>query len=135
VRRKAREVALKVLFQVDVGGADPAEALAQVLQRDKLPSAAEAFARGLVEGTLRELDSLDRTLAARSREWRPERMAAVDRNILRLACYEMRHCPDVPPSVAINEAVELAKKYSTTEAARFINGVLGQLARGKPQDS
>jgi N utilization substance protein B len=128
MRRKAREVAFKVLFQVDVGGADPGEALAREGAEAKLPPASTEFAGLLVRGVLGTLDELDSLIGRHAREWTPGRMSAVDRNLLRLATFEIAHCSDVPLAVAINESLELAKIFSSDEAARFINGILGQLA-------
>jgi len=128
MRRKAREVALKVLFQVDVGGADPGEALLRESAEAGLPSTSAEFAGRLVRGVLATLGELDSLVGRHAREWATERMSAVDRNLLRLSTFEVVHCPDVPVAVAINEAVELAKIFSGNEAARFINGILGQLA-------
>lgn len=132
MRRKAREAALKALFQVDVGGADAGEALARAVQEERLGEGAARFARSLVDGVLGELDVLDGELTRYAHDWSPRRMGAVDRNILRLACYEIRQGADVPPSVAINEAVELAKKFSTEAAAKFVNGILGQMIKPAP---
>ncbi|MDQ7792989.1 MAG: transcription antitermination factor NusB [bacterium] len=135
MRRKAREAALKVLFEVDVGRADAAESLERTLGEERLSAGAAQFARQLVDGVLGQLDLLDGELARYSHDWSPRRMGAVDRNILRLACYEMRELPDIPAGVAINEAVELAKKFSTAEAARFVNGILGQMAKAPGEHS
>ena len=129
MRRKARELAFKVLFQVDVGGADPEEALAREGAQAKLASASSEFAARLVRGVLATRGELDSLLDHHARQWSTERMNAVDRNLLRLSAFEILHCPDVPIAVAINESVELAKIFSTDKAARFINGILGQLAR------
>lgn len=128
MRRKAREVAFKVLFQVDVGGADPGEALAREGTEAKLPPASTEFAGRLVRGVLATLGELDSLIGRHARDWSTERMSAVDRNLLRLSTFELAHCPDVPGAVAINESVELAKIFSSEAAARFINGILGQLA-------
>ncbi len=131
-RRTARELALKVLFQVDVGKQDPAQALRWALEGSGLPPDLADYATRLVEGTLKHVRSIDGTIRRQAREWRLERLANVDRNVLRLAVYELRHEPDVPASVVIDEAVELAKKYSTAESGRFVNGILGRLVRDEP---
>lgn len=128
MRRKAREVALKVLFQVDVGGADPGEALATEGAGAKLPPGSAEFAGRLVRGVLAALGELDSLIGQHAREWSTERMSAVDRNLLRLSAFELRYCSDVPIAVTINESVELAKIFSTSEAAKFINGILGRMA-------
>lgn len=128
-RRQGRELAMKVLYQRDVGQADPEEALAYLCAEEAADQEVAAFAAELVQGVLRQLPNIDRRIAAYARDWRLERLASVDRNILRLATYEVLYRPDVPASVAINEAVELAKAYGGEDSAKFINGVLGQLVR------
>ncbi len=130
-RRQARHVALKVLFQVDLVGADPEQALAEQLEETPLPPEGAQFARDLVTGTLAGLRQVDELIQRYARDWRLERLAAVDRNILRLSIYQILHRPDVPVSAVINEAVELAKTYGEAESSRFVNGILGQLARDR----
>jgi N utilization substance protein B len=120
---------LKTLFQVELGGVQPEFALRTICEEDKVPGSDAAFARELVTGVLSQLKEIDQTIGRFSSEWSVERMAAVDRVILRVACFELMFRPDIPVAVAINEAVELAKKYSTPEAGRFINGVLSAVAR------
>lgn len=137
-RRRSRELALKVIFQLDVAGGDPVEAFDLVVSLivedpedgDGGPVTEEvtAFARTLLDGVVSSLEELDDRLRTYAREWSLERMANVDRNILRLALYEMQFLDDVPLSVSINEAVELAKVYSTPDSGRFINGILGKIA-------
>ncbi|HEY8424692.1 MAG TPA: transcription antitermination factor NusB [Limnochordales bacterium] len=128
-RRLAREVALRVLFQVDVGKADPQLALEQSLKQVPLAPAQAAFARQLVEGTLAHLQEIDRLLARFAIDWTLERMANVDRNVMRMAVYEILYLKEIPPGVSINEAVELAKKYGDTESGKFVNGILGNVVR------
>lgn len=141
-RRRARELALQVLFQVDVGRADPETALFQAFTReadaadevtDSLNDKHGEFARDLVQGTLEHKDAIDQLIARYAKEWAVERMSGVDRNILRLAIYEINHRDDVPDSVAVDEAVELAKAYSTAESGKFVNGILGSVIRGTKQ--
>ncbi|MCL6451682.1 MAG: transcription antitermination factor NusB [Acetobacteraceae bacterium] len=127
-RRRAREAALRVLYQRDVGGDDPRRALRLAVQDLNLAPEAAEFAWDLVMGTLDHLGPIDRDVAALSPEWAPRRMAAIDRNLLRLGVFELAYT-DTPVEVVINEAVELAKRYSTGDSGRFINGVLGALAR------
>jgi N utilization substance protein B len=128
-RRKAREVALKVLFQMDLGRQTLDEAWPLAVEGERLPAASAAFARELAAGAASHQAEIDRLLSECSEGWKVSRMPGVDRNLLRLAAYELLHRPDIPASVTINEAVELAKVYGTDESPRFINGVLGQLAR------
>ncbi len=138
-RRAARELALKVLYAVDVGRADPEKeleyaALSEYLGKGLSPETV-AFCRGLVAGTLASAKDIDDRIRELAREWSLWRMAAVDRNVLRMAIYEMLNLEDIPYSVSINEAVELAKKYGTEESGRFVNGILGNLAKGLPPKS
>lgn len=128
-RRLARELALRVLFQVDLVGGEPSQALADLLPETELSPEDAAFARDLVAGTLAHQAEVDAHIQRHARDWRLERLATVDRNILRLSIYQILHRPDIPVSVAINEAVELAKAYGEAESARFVNGILGQIAR------
>lgn len=138
-RRLAREVALKMLFQVDVGKSPLTEVLEsyQPVINDEaeapqsLPPDLDRYARKLVIGTARHLEEIDALLEELTEDWSLERLASVDRNILRLATYEILYEPKVPPSVSIDEAVELAKKYSTGDSGRFVNGVLAALVRKK----
>jgi N utilization substance protein B len=124
--RDARRVALDILFQADVRGEDPRDALADWTEDEReVPE----FARELVLGVDAHRDELDRLIGEYAHEWTVQRMAAVDRTILRLACYELFHRPDVPPSAAISEAVVAAKELSTEDSGRFVNGILGRIAR------
>jgi N utilization substance protein B len=140
-RRKARELALQTLFQIDLGQIDPDTALFYAFSReaegddsaDLLGENERGFARDLVQGTWERKDALDQVIFQYAKDWTIERMAVVDRNILRLAIYEINHRDDVPDSAAIDEAVELAKTYSTAESGKFVNGILGSVMRGMKQ--
>ena len=143
-RRKAREIALQVLYQLDVQethaqtrlSAEQALALfwSSFSRRPRddegepedelLDEETRAFATELVRGVRADLEEIDALLQRASRNWRIERMARVDRNLLRLAVYELKHSADVPGKVAINEAIEIAKRYGTAESPAFVNGVL-----------
>ena len=122
-RRYARELALQTLYSVEVGKNDPAEALEQALEA---PSAADqrAFVRDLVLGTLEHAEQSDAVIAPLLQGWTLERLPTLDRLLLRMSVYELRFCTDTPRAVVINEAVELAKKFSTEDSGRFVNGVL-----------
>ncbi|MDI6823197.1 MAG: transcription antitermination factor NusB [Bacillota bacterium] len=128
-RRKAREVALKVLFQMDLGRHSLEGAWPLAVEGEALPEASASFARELAAGAASHQGEIDRLLSECSEGWKVSRMAGVDRNILRLAAYELLYRQDIPASATINEAVELAKTYGTEESPRFVNGVLGELAR------
>ena len=127
MRRRAREAALQVLFQLDVGRLSLQDALASVAAPDWL-SDDWALVVTLSEGTQTHLAEIDVLIARVAEHWTIERMAAVDRNILRMALFELQHTT-TPVRVIINEAVELAKQYSTEESGRFVNGLLGQVVR------
>jgi transcription antitermination protein NusB len=135
-RRRAREAALQMLYQCEVGGLVVEEALATQAEIEpavRLATAdAREFAARLVVGTTRSVAEIDPIIADAAEHWRPERMAVVDRLILRLAVYQMLHLPDVPPIVAIDEAVELARAYGGDESGRFINGVLDAIRKKLP---
>jgi transcription antitermination protein NusB len=129
-RRKAREVALQFLYQLDLHGAgDPTPHEGEFWQRHPVDPATHAFAETLVRGSKQQQGKIDQLLAQYAEHWDLERMAVVDRNILRMAVYELLWQPDVPPKAAINEALEIAKKFGTTDSSRFINGVLDRILR------
>lgn len=128
-RRTGRELALKVLFQVDLTDAAVEEALEAASKAKRPDSQAREFARSLIEQVVEHKDEIDELLGRYTKQWPLERMANVDRALLRMATGEILYFPDIPSSVSVDEAVELAKKYSTGESGRFINGVLGSLLR------
>jgi N utilization substance protein B len=130
-RRQAREAALQILYFWEVGRAQPVTAIEAFFaehQPDAEPPVVE-FATRLVHGTIGEVEDLDRVIEQHARHWRLERLALVDRLILRMAVWELRHEVDTPPAVVIDEAIELARKFSTEESARFVNGVLDAVHR------
>ena len=129
-RRKAREVALQFLYQLDQTGADdPAPFEAEFWKRHPVDEEARAFAGALVRGAKARQAAIDARIAESTEHWDLERMAVVDRNILRMAVYELLFEPDVPGKVAIIEAIEIAKKFGTAESSRFVNGVLDRIHR------
>jgi transcription antitermination factor NusB len=129
-RRKAREVALQFLYQLDQHGeADPAPHETEFWARHPVDPDTRSFATALVQGTKAHQDEVDRLIAQYTEHWDLDRMAVVDRNILRLAVYELGWHAEVPPRVAINEAIEIAKKFGTRDSGRFINGVLDRVHR------
>src|SRR2546421_9315867 len=130
-RRKARECALQMLFAADVANAVSDEVLRTYwdeLGDSDTEEAAREFATRLAAGTIAHLESLDERIHSRAEHWRIPRMAIVDRNILRLAVYEFLYEP-TPRTVAINEALEIARRFSTYEATQFINGILDAIKR------
>lgn len=130
-RRRAREAALKALYEMDVGGHDPAGALERLVQENALSPELAAFARLLLDGVLERRAEID-ALIQRAAPARPAaELAPIDRNILRIAIRECIVDNLTPVGAAINEAVELAKKYGSESSGRFINGVLGSVAPGR----
>jgi N utilization substance protein B len=128
-RRKARELAMQLLYQHDLAKIDPEEAMSLFWEHYPVNAEVREFCTQLVLGTLDRLTIIDELLSEASENWSLTRMSVVDRNILRLAAYELLDRPDIPPSVSLNEAIEIAKKYSTPDAAVFINGVLDRIKR------
>ena len=127
-RRRAREFALQILYQLDVQGESNPEAhLDEFWSRHPVDPEAREFADALVRGTKTHEAEIDELIARYAENWELERMAVVDRNILRQAIFELRWGAGVPPKVAINEALEVAKKFSTQESSRFINGILDRI--------
>lgn len=126
-RTLSREAALQYLYEVDMVGPDEAEEVAPFLERQVGRREAREYAAVLIRGVLALLPELDRALAEASENWSLERMSAVDRNVLRIGAWELRHAEDVPPKVAINEAIELARRFSSEDAAGFVNGILDRI--------
>src|ERR1043165_8823188 len=140
-RRKARECALQMLFAADVAGTRPDELARNFwseLADGEVDEDGREFATRLALGTLAHLEEVDERIKLRAEHWRIDRMATVDRNVLRLAVYEFLH-ESTPRTVTINEALEVARRFSTYEATQFINGILDAVKRDldeeKPQDA
>jgi len=125
-RRRTRSLALQALYEVDSVGHPPEEVLARY--EENLSPEAKDFLRQVVLGTLESAAEIDAMVAASAPEWPVDELAVIDRNILRLALWEFLFWGETPVKVAINEAVELAKRYGSDSAPRFVNGVLGSLA-------
>lgn len=123
-RRRARELALQLLYQYELTGASPEAMQAEFEEWRGATESVRAFADLLLRGSLERLGEIDAELGLQTAHWRLERLAAVDRNILRLAMYELLFLTDTPHAVVINEAIEIAKKYGAKDSARFVNGVL-----------
>ncbi len=136
-RRAARALILQILYEIDVAHHETAQVLADHLEEAEFEEAAERFVRGMVLGVKQHAAELDEYIHKVAPEWPVEQMAAVDRNILRVAIYELLYQPDTPLRVAINEAVELAREFGSESSRRFINGALGTFAKEytPPRDS
>lgn len=128
-RRLAREQALQVLYEVDLVGTDDETAMRRFWEREPAEPDSVDYARALIRGVLREKQRIDELLSTASHHWKLSRMSHVDRAILRIAAFEFMAGSDVPPHVAINEAVELGKRFGTTDSGAFINGILDRIAR------
>jgi len=126
-RTRAREIALQFLYQLDLRGDDLMAEAKAFVRGEERDSETARFALRLVEGTVEHRSEIDRMIQGVAQNWNISRMAVVDRNVLRLASYELLHCDDIPPKVAINEAIELGKRYSTQNSGAFINGILDKI--------
>jgi N utilization substance protein B len=128
-RTKARECALQALYQLDVSSGDPREALRGILAHfEEADAETERFADELVRGVQSERNAIDEIIQKSSTNWKLDRMARVDRNILRIAVYEILRRADVPLRVSLNEAIEMGKKFGSEESSAFVNGVLDKIA-------
>jgi transcription antitermination factor NusB len=126
-RRRARELAIQVLFHMEYNPGDPGESFERVCESFGPARDIRAYSREVVAGVWENRATLDRLIRRSSKNWRVERMSRVDRNILRMAIYEVLYRKDVPPKVSIDEAVELGKQYGTEESGAFINGILDHI--------
>lgn len=126
-RRKAREVALQVLFQIDVSQVDVDEAVELFWTNFEAPENVREFSTYLIKGTHSQLNEIDELIKSCSENWSLDRMSKVDKNILRLAVFELVYCDDIPPKVTLNEAIDLGKYYGSENSGSFINGILDAL--------
>jgi len=131
-RRKSREFAMQMLYQWEICGYTPAQVEATFFANQRADPEVEGFARDLFEGAVNDIDRLDRLVRQHADNWRLERMAAVDRNILRIALYELLHHLETPPAAVINEALEIARRFSTGDSVEFVNGVLDGIRKELP---
>jgi len=127
-RRKSREAALQALFLIEMNPINPLEqSLAVFLENFPVKKGSQPYFLRLVQGVWDQKEAIDRLIKDYAENWRIERMSGVDRNILRMAVYELIYCDDIPPRVAINEAIDLGKQYGTEESGAFINGILDSI--------
>ena len=122
-RTRSRELALQFLYMLDLRGKDFLKEADTYLREEERDTATREFALHLIRGTAERIEAIDIMIREIAQNWDIERMAVIDRNVLRMATYELVHCPDIPPKVSINEAIELGKRYSTQNSGGFINGV------------
>ena len=128
MRRKGRELALQVLYQLEMSGDASETALHKFAESFDHSPRARAFGEALVRGVLDRRAEIDASIASASEHWRMERLSRVDANVIRVAVYEMTTAPALPIEIAIDEAIEVARKFGTAESAAFVNGVLDQVA-------
>lgn len=129
-RTQGRELALQLLYQMDITGDSRLESIADFWcfrEDEEIEDGVREFATELVKGVMENIKSIDEEISRYAANWQLERMAVVDRNILRMSCFEITSRKDIPPKVSINEAVELAKKYSGSEAGKFVNAILDKI--------
>jgi len=134
-RRLSRELALKVLFPIDLVNANMEESLKYIFENNKFPEEVKEFSLIIVNGVISNLIEIDKAIKDYTDNWSLERINNIDRNILRIAIYEILYMKDIPKSVSINEAVELAKKYGTNSSYSFVNGVLGRINKNNIEEN
>ncbi len=134
-RTRARELALQFLYQIDQCGFQMLEELDAFLEAEDSDAGARNHARRIVQGYADHAEQIDDEIRSVAKNWELSRMAMVDRNVLRVGTWELVHCDEVPPKVAINEAIELGKRYSTQNSGAFINGILDKIKDRLPERS
>lgn len=127
MRRRAREYAVQALYALDLNPLPVSDFLKLFWEMNPCRETVQDYASALIRGTMKHRDKIDQMISENSSNWKLDRMAVADRNILRLGTFELLEEPSVPSSVIINEAIEIAKKFSTTDSATFINGVLDSI--------
>jgi len=131
-RTRARELTLQFLYQLDLRGDELFAEVSSYLRSEERDAETLRFATRLIEGVWENWDEIEHAIQAVAQNWNIARMAVIDRNVLRLGAFELLHCPDIPPKVAVNEAIELGKRYSTANSGAFINGILDKIMNRKP---
>jgi N utilization substance protein B len=126
-RRRSREFALQVLYQLEITKQNALQAMIQLRENFTPQEGDDEFARRIVLGVVDHRQEIDRLIESRSEHWRLDRMSIIDRNILRLAIFELLYCSEIPPKVTLNEAIDLGKRYGTEESGSFINGILDRI--------
>lgn len=133
VRREGRENAVQALYAIELGPAQPREAIHLFWESNRFKPAAKAFAQELLTGLLDKSTELDSRISAKSPNWSIARMGKIDLAIIRLAAYELIYRDDIPKNVTINEAIEIAKKFGSEESPAFVNGILDEISKGLPE--
>ena len=126
-RRKSREFALQVLYELDLTKQHPSKVLVQFEQHFSPKEEQDEFQEILVLGVLKHSQEIDRLIERYSDNWRLDRMSIIDRNILRMATFELLYCEEIPPKVTLNEAIDLGKQYGSGDSGSFINGILNRI--------
>ena len=132
-RTKARELALQFLYQIDVTKENPDAVLEIFCQEHKAEKRIKEFTLRLIQGVLANLEKIDQLISESAQNWQLKRMAVIDRNILRLSCFELLFLEDIPPKVSLNEAIELAKRFGDLDSSKFVNGILDKIHKSHSQ--
>lgn len=127
MRRQSRELALQFLYQLDISRTDVDDVINLFWEHFDCVEKVKEFSNIIIQGVSSNKDEIDKLIVLYTKNWDIDRMASIDRNILRIATYELKYLEDIPVNVSINEAVELAKKYSTAESSKFVNGLLDKI--------
>lgn len=131
-RTKARECALKILYQIDITKDDYKNSLKGFWERrPDIEESVKEFTTQLVKGVMENIEKIDKAISEYATNWQIDRMAVIDRNILRIATFELLYVDDIPPKVSINEAVDIAKRYGDKDSGKFVNGILDKISRMK----
>jgi N utilization substance protein B len=126
-RRRSREFALQVLYQLEITKQNALQAMVQLRENFSSEEEDDEFAKRIVLGVMDHRQEIDRLIEGRSENWRLDRMTIIDRNILRIAIFELLYCDEVPPKVTLNEAIDLGKRYGSEESGSFVNGILDRI--------
>ena len=126
-RRKSRELVLKVLYQLEITNQDPQQAIARLQEHFSENEEKDDFSERIVLGVLEHCGEIDQLIEECSENWRLDRMTIIDRAILRMATFELLYCEEIPPKVALNEAIDLGKRFGSEDSGSFINGILDQI--------
>ncbi len=128
-RRKSREFALQVLYQIEITQQNPLQAIHQVRENFWPPGDQDEFAQQIILGVMDHRQEIDRLIESHSEHWRLDRISVIDRNILRIAIFELLYCDEIPPKVTLNEAIDLGKRFGSEESGSFINGILDRIQK------